>query len=347
MFKKLVSVASSLALGVVCLTGCSQNNTNKTTTEKTELDKVTIAEVTHSVFYAPQYAAISQGFFEDEGIEVDLINTQGADKTMAALISGEADIGLMGPEASIYVYNQGSDDYAINFAQLTQRDGSFLVSREKNDNFSYEDLKGTEILGGRKGGVPLMTLEYVLKQHGLSIGEDDPSADVNVRTDVQFGVMAGAFAAGEADYTTAFEPTASQLEKDGSGYVVASIGADSGEIPFTAYSATKSYMEQNKDLVQRFTNALYKAQQWIQTASDEDVAKAMQPFFEDNSIDDLIIVAQKYREIDAWCSEPVLSEESLNNLMKVMETADQLDQRPPYSSIVTTEFAENAVNNTK
>ena len=292
MLKKLVSVASSLALGVVCLTGCSQNDTNKTTTEKTELDKVTIAEVTHSVFYAPQYAAISQGFFEDEGIDVDLINTQGADKTMAALISGEADIGLMGPEASIYVYNQGSDDYAINFAQLTQRDGSFLVSREKSDDFSYEDLKGTEILGGRKGGVPLMTLEYVLKQHGLNIGEDDPSAEVNVRTDVQFGVMAGAFAAGEADYTTAFEPTASQLEKDGSGYVVASIGADSGEIPFTAYSATKSYMEENKDLVQRFTNALYKAQQWIQTASDEEVAKAMQPFFEDNTIDDLIIVAQ-------------------------------------------------------
>lgn len=341
MLKKIVTIISSLAIGLVGFTGCNQQDK----TEAKKLDKITIAEVAHSVFYAPQYAAITKGFFEEEGIEIDIINTQGADKTMAALISGEADIGLMGPEASIYVYNQGSKDYAVNFAQLTQRDGSFLVSREKNDDFSYEDLKGAEVLGGRKGGVPLMTFEYVLKNAGLNIGEDDPSAEVNVRTDVQFGVMAGAFAAGEADYTTAFEPTASQLEKEGAGYIVASIGADSGEIPFTAYSATKSFMSENKDLVQRFTNALYKGQQWIQTASDEEVAKAMQPFFTDNSIEDLIIVAQKYREIDAWCSDPILSEESLNNLMKVMETAGELDERPPYSEIVTTEFAENAVNN--
>lgn len=346
MLKKIVTVFSSLAVGLMCFTGCTQESTKEQNKEESKkLDKVTIAEVTHSVFYAPQYAAITQGFFEEEGIEVELINTQGADKTMAALISGEADIGLMGPEASIYVYNQGSKDFAINFAQLTQRDGSFLVSREKNDDFKYEDLKGAEILGGRKGGVPLMTLEYVLKQNNLNMREDDPSAEVNVRTDVQFGVMAGAFAGGEGDYTTAFEPTASQLEKEGAGYIVASIGADSGDIPFTAYSATKSFMDENKDLVQRFTNALYKGQQWVQTASDEEIAKAMQPFFTDNSLDDLKIVAKKYREIDAWCSEPVLSEESINNLMKVMETAGELDQKPPYSEIVTTEFAENAVNN--
>ena len=343
MYKKLISLISSLAIGIICFTGCTQDES----TVKKELDKVTVAEVAHSVFYAPQYVAITKGFFEEEGIEIDLVNTQGADKTMAALISGEADIGLMGPEASIYVYNQGSDDYAINFAQLTQRDGSFLVSRVKNDDFKYEDLKGAELLGGRKGGMPLMTLEYVLKQHGLNIAEDDPNAEVNVRTDVQFGVMAGAFAGGEADYTTAFEPTASQLEKDGAGYIVASIGADSGDIPYTAYSATKSFLSENKDLVQRFTNALYKGQQWCQTATDEEIAEAMKPFFEDNTIEDLIIVAQKYREIDAWCSEPVLSEDSLNNLMTVMESANQLDSRPPYSDLVTTEFAEKAINNGK
>ena len=181
MFKKAISVATSLALSCLCFTGCTSDDTK-------ELDKITIAEVAHSVFYAPQYAAITQGFFEEEGIEVDIINANGADKTMAALISGEAQIGLMGPEASIYVYNQGSEDYAVNFAQLTKRDGSFIVSKEKIDNFSYEDLKGKEILGGRKGGMPLMTLEYVIKQNGLTIAENDDSADVNVRTDIQFNV---------------------------------------------------------------------------------------------------------------------------------------------------------------
>ena len=337
MHKKIIALASALSLGVCCLTGCSSQQ------EKKELDKITIAEVTHSVFYAPQYAAITQGFFEEEGIEVDLIDAQGADKTMAALISGEADIGLMGPEASIYVYKQGSKDYAINFAQLTKRDGSFIVSREKNDDFSYEDMAGKEILGGRAGGVPLMTLEYLLKNKGLTIGENKSANEVNVRSDVQFGVMAGAFAAGEGDYTTAFEPTATQLEKQGAGYIVASVGQDAGEIPFTCYSATKSYMDENSDLVQRFTNALYKGQQWVQKASDEEIAKAMQPFFEDTSLDDLKVVAQKYKEIDAWASNPLLKEESLNRLMDVMIEGRELDEKIPYDSVVTTTYAQKAI----
>ena len=208
MFKKIISIVSAAALGVCCLTGCSNDTAgDKGDKESKELQKITVAEVTHSVFYAPQYVAMSKGFFEEEGLEIDLVNTQGADKTMSALISGDADIGLMGPEASIYIYNQGEDDYAVNFAQLTQCDGSFLVSREKIDNFSYDDLKGKEVLGGRAGGVPLMTLEYVLKQNGVEIGEDTASGQCNVRTDVQFAAMAGAFAAGEADFTTAFEPS--------------------------------------------------------------------------------------------------------------------------------------------
>ena len=342
MHKKIIAITSALSLGILGLTGCSSNN--QAAKEK-ELDKITIAEVTHSVFYAPQYAAITQGFFKEEGIDIDLIDAQGADKTMAALISGEADIGLMGPEASIYVYNQGSKDYAINFAQLTKRDGSFIVSREKNDNFTYKDLEGKEILGGRAGGVPLMTLEYLLKNEGLTIGENTSKGEVNVRTDVQFGVMAGAFAAGEADYTTAFEPTATSLVKEGAGYIVASVGQDAGEIPFTCYSATKSYMDKNSDLIQRFTNALYKGQQWVQQASDEEIAKAMQPFFKDTSLDDLKIVAQKYKEIDAWSSDPLLKEDSLDRLMNVMIEGGELSEKVPYDSIVTTTYAEKAIEN--
>lgn len=344
MFKKLISVTSSIALGAVLLTGCS--STPSPDKDKT-LNKVTIAEVAHSVFYAPQYAAITQGFFEEEGIEVDLINTNGADKTMAALISGEAQVGLMGPEASIYVYNQGSKDYAVNFAQLTKRDGSFLVAREEMPNFKYEDLKGSEILGGRKGGVPLMTFEYVLKKNGLTIAENSNEADVNVRTDVQFGAMAGAFAAGEADYTTAFEPTGTAMEKAGTGYIVASIGKDSGEIPYTAYCATTSYLADNTDLIQRFTNAVYKGQLWVQQASSEEIAKSMQPFFTDLSLDDLVSVVDRYKSIDAWSQDPILTEESLNNLITVMKEAGELDKEPPYKYLVNTDFAKTAVEKIK
>ncbi|RDY24281.1 ABC transporter substrate-binding protein [Romboutsia maritimum] len=346
MYKKLVALTSTLALSLACLTGCS-SSTDNSSNDKQELDNVTIAEVTHSVFYAPQYAAITKGFFEDEGIKVDLINTQGADKTMAALISKEADIGLMGPEASIYVYNQGNEDYAVNFAQLTKRDGSFLVAREKMPNFDYSSLKGKEVLGGRKGGVPLMTLEYVLKQKGLTIGQDISNGNTNIRSDVQFGVMAGAFAGGEGDFTTAFEPTATAMEKEKTGYIVASIGKDSGEIPFTTYSTTKSYMKENKDLIQRFTNALYKGQIWVQKASNEEIAKAMQPFFEDISLEDLISVVDRYKSIDAWAQDPILKEESLNRLMDVMTEAKELDKKAPYKNIVNTDFANESIKTIK
>ena len=337
MHKKIIALASALSVGVCCLTGCSSQQ------EKKELDKITIAEVTHSVFYAPQYAAITQGFFEEEGIEVDLIDAQGADKTMAALISGEADIGLMGPEASIYVYKQGSKDYAINFAQLTKRDGSFIVSREKNDDFSYEDMAGKEILGGRAGGVPLMTLEYLLKNKGLTIGENKSAGEVNVRSDVQFGVMAGAFAAGEADYTTAFEPTATQLEKQGAGYIVASVGQDAGEIPFTCYSATKSYMDENSDLVQRFTNALYKGQQWVKEHTAREVAEVIQEYFPSTSVESLEKSVQSYKDIDAWNETPVLKEESFDKLQLIMTEAGELTQKAPYDEIVNNSFAEKVI----
>lgn len=324
----------TLILLLVCtLAGCNNH----------KLDKVTIAEVTHSVFYAPQYVAIEAGFFEEEGIDVDLILTQGADKTMAALLSGEAQVGFMGPEASVYVYNQGSEDYAINFAQVTKRDGTFLLSREPMEDFSFEDLKGKELIGGRKGGMPEMTLEYVLKQNGLTLGEDVANGEVNVRTDIQFAAMGGAFIGGEGDFVTLFEPTATEVEQAGEGYVVASLGQLSGEIPYTAYSSLESYMAKNPELIQRFTNAIYKGQQYVATHSAEEIAKIIEPQFSEISSEDLVRVVQRYKDNDTWCTEPLLKEESLNHLMDVMELAGELSSRAPYEKIVTTTFAKEAV----
>lgn len=318
---------------VLLLTSC---NTSKRT-------KVTVAEVTHSVFYAPQYVAIEAGFFEEEGIDIDLILTQGADKTMAALLSDEAQVGFMGPESSIYVYNQGSKDYAINFAQVTKRDGNFLLSREKIDNFSFDQLSGRVVIGGRKGGMPEMTLEYVLKTKGLTLGEDTANGQTNVRTDIQFAAMGGAFIGGEGDFVTLFEPTATQLEQAGEGYIVASMGQVSGEIPYTAYASLSSYLEAHPDTIQKFTNAVYKGQQYVATHSAQEIAKIIAPQFKEISEAELVTVIQRYKDNDTWCTEPLLKEESLNHLMDVMEMAGELEKRPPYSELVTTVFAENAV----
>ncbi|CAH2214472.1 ABC transporter substrate-binding protein [Tepidibacter aestuarii] len=328
--KNLALVLSSLMILMLVTVGCSNNN----------LTKITLAEVTHSTFYAPQYVALTEGFFEEEGLDVSIINTKGADKTMAALLSNEADIGLMGPEASIYVYNQGKEDYAINFAQLTQRDGSFLIGREKDDNFTFDKLKGKSILGGRKGGVPEMTLEYVLKKNKL-----DLEKDVNVRTDIQFGVMAGAFTSGTGDYVTLFEPVASSLEKEGKGYIVASIGKESGYLPYTCYSAKKSYMEKNPDIIQKFTNAIYKSQQWVKTHSSEEIARSISSEFPDTDIEDLTVVVERYKSQDTWSETTILKEDSLNHLMDIIDLAGELDKRAPYDKIVTTDFSQNAIDN--
>ncbi len=305
-------------------------------------DKVTLSEVTRSVFYAPQYAAINQGFFEEEGIILELSNGQGADKVMTAVLSGQVDIGFSGPEACVYVYNEGKEDYAVVFAQLTKRDGSFLVGREPEPDFKWENLKGKYIIGGRKGGVPEMTLEYVLKKHDLI-----PNVDLTVDTSVQFAVMAGAFTGGTGDYVTLFEPTATMLEKEGKGYVLTSIGQDSGEIPYTAYYAKKSFIEKNKDLIQRFTNAIYKGQKWVDSHTPREIAEAVKEFFPDTDIDTLENVAKRYKDIDAWNKDPILKEQSLELLQAVMEEAEVLDKRAPYDKIVTTNFAENAIKKIK
>ncbi len=305
-------------------------------------EKVTLSEVTRSVFYAPQYAAINQGFFEEEGITLELSNGQGADKVMTAVISGQVDIGFSGPEACVYVYNEGKEDYAVVFAQLTKRDGSFLVGREPEPDFEWENLKDKYIIGGRKGGVPEMTLEYVLRKHKL-----DPNVDLTVDTSVQFAVMAGAFTGGTGDYVALFEPTATMLEKEGKGYVLASIGQDSGEIPYTAYYAKKSFIEKNEDLIQRFTNAIYKGQKWVDTHSPREIAEAVKDFFPDTDVDTLENVAKRYKDIDAWNKDPVLKEASLELLQVVMEEAQVLDKRAPYDKIITTEFAEKAIEKVK
>ena len=316
-----------------CVSGCKKN----------KLDKITVAEVTHSVFYAPQYVAISKGFFKEEGIEVELVNAGGADKVMAALLSGDVEVGFSGPEATIYVKNNGEENYMVNFAQVTKRDGSFIVGRTKDDNFELNDLKGKSILGGRSGGMPLMNLEYVLKEAGLSVGRDQTGYDVLVRTDIQFNAMAGAFAQGEADFTTLFEPTALGLEKENKGYVLTSVGKYSPEVPFTSYYVTKEYLNENQDLIQRFTNALYKAQKFVFESSDEEVAKAIHPFFTETTIEDLTEVIKRYREADVWCETPYFKEEGLIRLMDIMEEANELEKRVKFEDIVNNTFANNAI----
>jgi len=305
---------------------------------KDEMTKVRLSEVTHSVFYAPQYVAINKGFFKDAGLNIELQNGQGADKVMTAVLSGQCDIGFAGPEASIYVYNEGKEDYSVVFAQLTKRDGSFLVGREPETNFSWSSLKDKDIIGGRKGGVPEMTLEYVLGKNGLT-----PDKDVNIDTSIQFALMAGAFTGGKGEYVTLFEPTATMLEKEGRGYILASVGQESGEIPYTAYFAKKSYIDKNKDVIQKFTTALYKGQIWVDTHTPKEIAEAIKSSFPDTDLAILETVAKRYQDIDAWCKDPVMKESSFELLQTVVDKAGQLKKKAPYEKIVDTTYAKKAM----
>lgn len=332
MKKMVLLLMVALLAVVILLTACASHTK----------DKIRLSEVTRSVFYAPQYVAINQKFFEEEGLELEITTGQGADKVMTAVISGQADIGFSGPEACVYVYNEGKKDYAVVFAQLTKRDGSFLVGRHPEPDFKWENLREKYIIGGRKGGVPEMTLEYVLKQHNL-----EPNVDLIVDTSIQFAVMAGAFTGGTGDYVTLFEPTATLLEKENKGYVLASIGQESGEIPYTAYYAKKSFIEKNKDLIQRFTKAIYRGQKWCETHSAAQIAEVIQDSFPDTDLETLTAVVQRYKDIDAWNQNPVLKEDSLNRLQDVMEEAGVISVRAPYESIVTIEFAEAAIKTVK
>lgn len=331
--KRFISLFLVVLLVASLLVGCKQ---------ETKSQNVRLVEVTHSVFYSPMYVAIEKGFFEKNGVTIELTNGGGADKTMAALVSGEADVAFCGPEASVYVYNQGREDYAINFAQLTQRDGSFIVGRVDDDNFSVDKIKGKTILGGRKGGMPLMTLEYVLKQNGLT-----PGVDVNVRTDIQFDMMAGAFASGEADYTTLFEPLASTFELQGKGYVVGSVGELAGYIPYTCFSTLKSNIEKKPEMIQGFTNALFEGMVWVQDHTAKEVAEAIAPQFPDSQVDFLTGVVQRYKDLNTWNPDLVLGEDGYNRLIDIMKTAGELEEGAPYDKIQTPDFALKAKDNYK
>ena len=338
--KKIIIAVIIIAaiIGVITAVVISVNKNNNVQDDGVTV--VRLNEVTRSVFYSPQYVAIALGYFSEKGIEIELTTGQGADKVMTAVLAGQSDIGFAGPEASIYIYNEGKSDYAQVFAQLTKRDGSFLVSKTKTENFSWDDLRGKTVIPGRKGGVPYMTFEHVLKQNGL-----DPANDLVLDDSIKFDLMAGAFAGGNAEYVTLFEPTASMTEAQGVGYIVASVGEESGEIPYTAYFAKKSYIEQNEQLIQDFTDAIYKGQQWTETHSAREIAELIQDFFPDTDLDMLESSIQRYKDIDAWNQTPVLTEESFNKLQDVMEEAGELDKRADYSKVVNNKYAEQAIKN--
>ncbi|MCD8037529.1 MAG: ABC transporter substrate-binding protein [Lachnospiraceae bacterium] len=307
------------------------------------LTKVTLNEVAHSIFYAPMYVAIEEGYFADEGIELELVTGYGADKTMTALLTGEADIGFMGSESSIYTYLQGAQDYAVNFAQLTQRAGNFLVSRTPIDNFSWDMLKGTYVLGGRKGGMPQMVFEYILKMNGI-----DPETDLTIDTSIDFGSTAAAFSgakegeAGYADYTVEFEPHATSLEAQGEGYIVASLGVDSGYVPYTAFSAKKSYIEENPDIILSFTKALQKGMDYTASHSAEEIAGVIQPQFPETELATITTIIDRYQSQDTWNTNLVFSEDSFILLENILIEAGELDDYVPYETLVDNTFSNQA-----
>jgi len=307
---------------------------------KTEqsLQKVRLTEVTRSVFYAPQYVAAANGYFADEGLEIEITTAGGTDKVMTALLSGQADVGLMGPEAGVYVYNQGKEDYPVIVGQVTKRDGSFLIGRTAEPDFKWESLKGKTIIGGRKGGMPLMTLQYVLKQHGLT-----PGTDVTVIDNIQFDLMGGAFDGGTGDYVTLFEPAASAFTMAGKGYIVSNVGAASGEVPYTTYMVSQKMLKTDPALVERFLRAIYKAQQWVAKASDEEVAKAMQSFFPDSNLEVLTSVAHNYRQTDSWKTDPVMQQKDYERMLSIIDAAGELKGTPPFEKLVDNSIAEKVV----
>lgn len=336
MKKIIIPIVCIVIIAAIVITVILVNNKPE---EQAELTTIQLNEVARSIFYAPQYVAIANGFFEEEGIEIEITTGQGADKVMTAILAGQSDIGLCGPEASIYVYNEGREDYVEVFAQLTKRDGSFLVSKNPTDNFSWNDLKGKTVIPGRKGGVPYMTFEYVLKQNGIN-----PETDLVLDDSIQFDLMAGAFAGGNAEYVTLFEPTASMTEEQGAGYVVASVGEASGEVPYTAYCAKKSYIEENSSIIEGFTRAVYKGQQWVKEHTAREIAEVIQDFFPDTTVESLEQSVQSYKDIDAWNENPILKEESFDKLQLIMQEAGELDQKAPYDRIVNNSYAEKVIN---
>ena len=325
--KRIGCALLMLALLLTLPMGCKQ--------KEGALKRVELHEVTRSVFYAPQYVALNLGYFEEEGLEVNITTSGGSDKAMTALLSGDADICLAGPETAVYVYNAGQEKHPLVVGQLTKRDGSFLLSRTDEPGFTWESLKGKTVIGGRKGGMPLMTLCYVLRQHGLT-----PGVDVEVIDSIQFNMMGPAFEGGTGDYVTLFEPTATEMQNAGKGHIVANVGLESGSIPYTAYLVTPEKLEKDPETVTAFLRAVYRAQQWCATASDEEIARAMEPSFPDTSLESLMIVAHSYRETDSWKRELTMEVGDYGRLLDVIDTAGELTSRPPFEELVDNSLAE-------
>lgn len=320
----------------VLFTGCGNSKTSEE-----EIQKVKLNEVARSVFYAPMYAAINLGYFTEQGIELEISTGQGADKTMQQVLSKNADIGFCGPEQSIYVHNQNREDYPVIFAQLTQRDGSFLVSREKYKSFNWKDVRGKTIIGGRPGGVPEMTLEYVLKKNGIDIKKD-----VKIITNIDYTATAGAFKSGTGDFVALFEPTASILSKDNAGVIAASVGETAGPIPYTCFFCTKSYMDKNGATIQKFTNAIYKGQQWVKENSDDKVSDCIKSFFPGTDVKLIAENVKNYRKVNAYAENPVIEEENINRLMDIIQSYNSslIKTRPDFNKLVNNAFAQNAKN---
>lgn len=336
--KKVIALLLITMLGTSMLfTGCdSSKNTSDGAKEQTE---VVLNEVAHSIFYAPMYVAIEEGYFADEGIDLTLETGYGADKTMTAVLSGEADIGFMGSESSIYAYLEGAEDPVVNFAQLTQRAGNFLVAREADDDFEWTDLKGTMVLGGRKGGMPEMVFEYILKSNGI-----DPDTDLSIDQSIDFGSTAAAFSGGQGEYTVEFEPGATTLEQEGVGYVVASLGTDSGYVPYTAFSAKSSYIEENPEVIQSFVNALQRGMDYVNSHTPEEVATVIQEQFPETDLETITTIVTRYALQDTWKENLIFEESSFDLLQDILESAGELETRAPYEDLVITTYAEQAVN---
>lgn len=324
-------LTAALTAPVLALSGCG------TKQAADGLTPITLNEVAHSIFYAPQYAAIELGYFAEEGLDITLVNGGGADKVMTSLVSGDADIGFMGSEASIYTYAQGAADYAVNFAQLTQRAGNFLVGRTPDDSFTWDKLKGTKVLGGRAGGMPQMVFEYILKKNGI-----DPKTDLTIDQSINFGLTAAAFTSDDSNYTVEFEPFATSLELEGQGYVVASLGTDSGYVPYTAYCAKKSYLEEHPDVIQKFTNAIQKGMDYVNSHTSEEIAKTIQPQFTETPLENITVIVDRYKSQDTWKEDLIFEKDSFELLQNILEEAGELPERVPYEDLVTTEFAKKA-----
>lgn len=332
MKKKVIAAALAVVLAAAALPSAVLAE------EKEKLTEVTLNEVAHSIFYAPQYVAIEEGYFEEEGLKIDLVNGFGADKVMTAVISGEADIGFMGAEASVYAYQEGATDPVVNFAQLTQRAGNFLVAREEMPDFQWEDLKGKKVLGGRKGGMPEMVFEYILRKNGI-----DPQKDLTIDQSIDFGSTAAAFSGDDsAEFTVEFEPSATALEQEGVGYVVASLGVDSGYVPYTSYSAKTSYIKENPEVIQKFANGLQKGMEYVQTHTPEEIAKIIAPQFEETDLETITTIVTRYYEQDTWKDNLVFEKESFELLQDILEESGELKERVDYDKLVTTVYAEKA-----